>query len=131
MDAVTTTSNYCCQSMFAGCTSLKTAPVLNAKTLNFKCYESMFAGCTSLTAAPELPATTLGNYCYANMFSGCTNIKYIKCLATNISALNCTYCWVLGVSPTGTFVKNPDMENWTTGDLGIPSGWTVENAQVP
>ena len=35
----------------------------------------MFAGCTSLTTAPELPATTLADYCYMSMFQGCTKLK--------------------------------------------------------
>ena len=88
----------------------------------------MFDGCGSLTVAPELPATTLANACYIQMFGGCTSLNYIKCLATDISATNCTYNWVNGVAPTGTFVKNPNMTSWTTGDSGIPSGWTVQDA---
>ena len=88
----------------------------------------MFSNCTSLTIAPELPATTLANYCYSSMFSECESLNYIKCLATNISATNCTYNWVGWVASTGTFVKNPNMESWTTGASGIPSGWTIENA---
>jgi hypothetical protein len=84
----------------------------------------MFYGCTSLTQAPELPATTLASNCYQYMFNGCTNLNYIKCLATNISATNCTYNWVSGVSETGIFVKAEGVE-WTTGNSGIPSGWTV------
>jgi hypothetical protein len=87
----------------------------------------MFAGCTSLTAAPELPATTLVNYCYYNMFNGCTSLSYIKCFATDISANDCTYGWVEGVSATGTFIKHPSMNNWTTGDNGIPTNWTVRD----
>ena len=35
----------------------------------------MFAGCTSLTSAPALPATTLANYCYQRMFQDCTSLK--------------------------------------------------------
>lgn len=79
--------------MFAGCTSLITAPELPAISLpNYYfyreeskntieyitfggCYERMFAGCTSLTTPPQLPATILGSYCYNGMFYGCTNLK--------------------------------------------------------
>ena len=61
------------------------------------------------------------------MFYGCTKLKYIKCLATDISATNCTYNWVNGVASTGTFVKAAVIESWTTGDSGIPTGWTVLN----
>ena len=62
------------------------------------------------------------------MFEGCNRSNYIKCLATDISATDCTYNWVSGVSGTGTFVKNPDA-NWPTGTSGIPSGWEVVDAK--
>ena len=124
----TTLADYCYYGMFAGCSSLVTAPALPAITLASYCYREMFRGCTSLTSAPELPATTLVSYCYAYMFYNCTSLNYIKCLATDISATNCTNGWVSGVAPTGTFVKNPNMTEWTTGASGIPEGWTVINA---
>lgn len=119
----TTLTNYCYQYMFQNCTSLTTAPTLPATTLTTSCYNNMFNGCTSLTSAPELPATTLKNYCYGNMFNGCSNLTYIKCLATNISATNCTANWVTGVAAYGIFEKAPNMSSWTTGVNGIPSGW--------
>ena len=87
----------------------------------------MFSNCTSLTNAPELPATTLETDCYSYMFYGCTKLKYIKCLATDISVTNCTSNWVNGVAATGTFVKSLNMSEWTTGINGIPEGWTVLN----
>lgn len=62
------------------------------------------------------------------MFSGCTSLNYIKCLATDIGASNCTLSWVSGVPASGTFVKNASMSSWTTGDSGIPIGWTVVDA---
>jgi hypothetical protein len=125
----TTLYNASYQNMFNGCLSLKTAPELPATTLTNNCYWYMFQGCTGLTTAPELPATTLSNGCYQQMFKGCTNLNYIKCLATDISASNCTNNWVSGVSATGTFVKNPNMSSWETGVAGIPEGWTVIDAE--
>ena len=122
-------SHSCYYNMFYKCTSLVTAPELPATTLSDYCYASMFYGCTSLTSAPTLPATTLISGCYTEMFSGCTNLNYIKCLATNISASGCTTSWVTNVASTGTFVKNPNMSSWPTGTSGIPTGWTVEDAQ--
>ena len=124
----TTLAFGCYAGLFENCTSLTTAPELPATTLVIGCYEGMFYGCTSLTTAPELPATTLANACYASMFYGCTSLNYIKCLATDISADGCLQYWVNGVSSTGTFVKNPSMPGWSTGESGIPSGWTVEDA---
>lgn len=121
-------ADNCYDGMFNGCTSLTTAPELPATTLADYCYVMMFGHCTSLTVAPELPATTLTRYCYQQMFDGCTSLNHIKCLATNISASNCTSRWVNGVAATGTFVKDPNMSGWGTGVNDIPSGWTVEDA---
>ena len=119
----TTLADSCYNSMFRGCTSLTQAPELPATTLAESCYYAMFYDCANLIQAPELPATTLVVYCYGYMFIGCTNLKYIKCLATNISASNCTYGWVAGVSSTGDFYT-PAATNWTSGVNGIPTGWT-------
>ena len=124
----TTLTEGCYRYMFNGCTALTTAPALPATTLIQYCYYNMFYGCTALTTAPALPATTLIQYCYYNMFYGCTNLNRIECLATNISALNCTVNWVANVAATGTFIKNPSMSSWTTGSSAIPLGWTVEDA---
>ena len=121
----TTLAESCYNGMFYGCTSLTTAPVLPATTLAQNCYGDMFSYCTNLTTAPELPATTLAQECYSQMFNKCTSLNYIKCLATDISANNCTDYWVDGVASTGTFVKASSMTDWTTGSNGIPSGWTV------
>ena len=62
------------------------------------------------------------------MFDNCTSLNYIKCLATDIHARDSLTYWVKGVSSTATFVKNPNMQSWPTGDSGIPSGWTVQDA---
>lgn len=148
----TTLSDFCYMSMLAGCRSLLTvpslpattltqscyaymfsytaireAPALPATTLASACYSNMFEGCINLENAPELPAKTLTLVCYNSIFYGCTNLHYVKCLATDISAVNCTNGWLSGVSETGTFVKSPNMVSWTTGVNGIPSGWEIEN----
>ena len=122
---VTSLSQNCYAGMFLNCEYLETAPELPATTLAQNCYREMFRDCTSLTTAPELPATTLVNYCYYSMFSDCSLLDYIKCLATDISATNCTNNWLKNVSSTGTFVKDPNMASWTTGIHGIPTGWIV------
>ena len=125
---VTNLVNKCYVGLFAGCHLLLEAPSLPATELKERCYAYMFDGCRSLTTAPELPATTLVDYCYYDMFFGCEHLNKIKCLATDISATDCTEYWVYNVSPTGIFIKNPNMSGWTTGYDGIPSGWTVQNA---
>lgn len=126
--SATTLAYGCYSEMFKGCTSLTQAPELPATELEITCYAEMFLSCTSLTQAPELPATTLTTACYSSMFDGCTNLNYVKCLATDISASDCTFRWLRNVSSTGTFVKDPTMSAWTSGNNGIPTGWTVQNA---
>lgn len=125
----TNTTPGCYYYMFYGCTSLTTAPVLPATTLTDYCYYGMFDDCTSLTTAPALPATTLANNCYECMFYGCSLLNSITCLAMDISAEYCTNNWLNGVAQTGTFTKASDMTDWTEGEDGIPSGWTVQNAE--
>ena len=122
--------NYAFYKLFYNCNNIVnvSSNFLPATTLASVCYSSMFQDCTSLTTAPALPATTLANWCYQGMFQGCTKLNYIKCLATDIYASNCTWNWVGNVARTGTFVKNPNMTSWTTGSNGIPRGWTVQNA---
>ena len=122
----TTLADNCYRNMLFNCTSLTTAPALPATTLVNGCYRSMFYGCSGLTASPDLSVTTLVTDCYRYMFSGCTNLNYIKCLATDISATDCTLDWVNGVAASGTFVKDPNMSDWTTGNNGIPVDWTVQ-----
>lgn len=117
---------YCYQDMFHGCTNLTEAPKLPMTTLYTGCYMMMFDGCTSLTKAPELPATVLPSYCYQYMFGYCTNLNEVTCNATTIRSY-ATQGWLSGVSSTGTFYKNANMESWTSGSNGIPSGWTVED----
>ena len=125
----TTLESSCYSQMFRNCTSLTTVPsnMLPATTLAQNCYTQMFAGCESLTTAPVLSATTLATRCYGSMFQNCKNLNSITCLATDMSAAYCTNGWVRGVASSGTFTKAASMSSWTTGNNGIPSGWTVED----
>jgi hypothetical protein len=86
----TTIAGSCYQYMFNGCSSLLNAPSLPATTISNYCYAEMFQGCTSLTEAPVLPATRLQLFSYQQMFQGCSSLNHITCLATNISATDCT-----------------------------------------
>jgi hypothetical protein len=68
------------------------------------------------------------------MFLNCSNLNSVTCLATDISASNCTGYWLNNVAASGTFHKASTMSSWTVGPQGtydnvkgIPSGWTVEN----
>lgn len=110
-------------------------PNMSASTLaGNNCMATMFLSCTSLTAAvlPE-SIVRLGNgtaaSVFQNMFRGCSNLSYIKCTATNNLTTTELNGWVLGVSPTGTFVKHRNAV-WPTGVSGIPDGWTVVDADI-
>ena len=117
------------QALFAECSGITSAEnlILPATTLGEHCYVYMFAICENLTKAPELPAQILKAGCYLQMFYVCTSLNYIKCLATDISATNCTWAWVQEVASSGTFVK-ASSATWPTGSSGIPNNWTVQNA---
>ena len=123
----TTLAEGCYYSMFSGCTSLTEAPALPATTLEPYCYYEMFKGCSALTKAPELPATTLVADCYKYMFYDCSSLNAVTCLATYISADDCTYNWLSGVAASGTLtVPNGMEDNWTkNSSSGCPEGWNV------
>lgn len=126
------TQNYALQKLFLNNTHIKNHEtldiVLPATTLSEGCYKKMFYGCTGLTRAPELPAESLTKECYNCMFLGCESLNYIKCLATDISAYNCTANWLANVSLTGTFVQTQNNNIWRVKDSysGIPKHWTID-----
>jgi len=120
--------------MFAGCQGLTRAPELPATDLSTGCYHRMFDSCTSLEKAPVLPAATVPMSAYSCMFNGCSSLRYVKCLATDISADDCTGGWLTGVAAEGIFIKAEGMNGWTVGPQGkwnevngIPSGWAVSS----
>lgn len=120
----------CYANMFNKCSNLNNVDKieLSADEIGTEACLQMFYNCSKLRQGPVLKIATLNNNCYKNMFKGCSNLNYIKCLATDISATDCTYDWLNGVRNTGTFVKSANMSGWTTGTSGIPAGWTIENA---
>jgi hypothetical protein len=65
--------------------------------------------------------------CYSNMLAGCSKINNITMLATDISAKDCLYNWVMYLGNTGTFIKHKDMTSLPIGVHGIPSGWLIQN----
>ena len=124
----TTLTTACYKDMFYGCSSLETAPNLPATTLTTSCYEEMFYKCNALTKGPDLPAPTLVDQCYKYMFIQCYNMNYLKCLATDISANECTYCWLNDASrfKKGTFIKAPSMTEWPNSISGVPTDhWII------
>lgn len=135
--SATTMAFRSCQNMFSDCKSLNNIQNLLSRvsTLAPSCCDSMFRNCTSLTVAPDLLAARLENtyngydwfYCYLYMFKGCENLSYIKMMATqSIKNQSVAADWVNGVAENGTFVKKAGVDI-KFGNMGIPSGWTVQN----
>lgn len=115
----------CYHQMFCKCTSLQIAPELPATTLAKNCYLSLFYGCTSLIQAPKLKVQTIAEGAYQYMFYGCMNLNHIECQALDISATDATLNWLHTVMSVGTFVQHINMNSWTRGVSGIPTGWNV------
>ena len=102
----TLSTTRCYGGMFYGCKFLKSAPELPATTTAERCYGYMFAGCTSLTQAPDLPATTLAKYSYSYMFNGCTSLT----TAPNISATTLAdYCCEYMFTGCTSLTQAPDL----------------------
>ena len=120
----TNLAEYCYYNMFRGCYGLTQVPVLPATTLAEGVYANMFYNCNKLVAAPDLPAPTLATYCYNSMFRGCPKLNSVKCLATDISASDCTKDWLYNAPATGDFYTPVSTAWLIDNDDGIPSGWT-------
>ena len=109
--------------MFAGCTSLTTAPNLPAIELAEGCYEWMFSNCTSLIVAPNLNSKSLVNECYNFIFFYCTSLATIKISYTGEYNDEYFYLWVNSVAESGTFYYKGGQ---TAQDFGLPSGWATK-----
>ena len=120
----TNLAEYCYYNMFRSCYGLTQVPVLPATTLAEGVYANMFYNCNKLVAAPDLPAPTLATYCYNSMFRGCPKLNSVKCLATDISASECTKDWLYNAPATGDFYTPVSTAWLIDNDDGIPEGWT-------
>lgn len=112
---------------FSGCTNLIAAPAYVRPPKVIGNSTSPFRGCPLLTTAPEYVIEDVSQLSHiGNTFRDNTSLNYIKCLAkgTNLSVNN----WATGVAATGTFVKHKD-STWVSGNNGIPTGWTVIDAE--
>lgn len=119
--------------LFQNCSNLTSAEELILPSFTVaSVFSSMFLRCTALVSAPELPpVVNLTTGCYYQMFFGCSSLTHVKCLATDISATNCLYNWLNGVSSTGIFIQAEGVE-WPRGASGIPTGWVdIEKRTMP
>ena len=139
-----------CQGMFQGCVSMVKGPSVlsnNPTGSPRDVYREMFRGCTSLSVAPKIygfmgwadgmfeNCVSLKKVfiysdwgCGSEMFNGCSSLEEITFLSTHISTVDTKAeftDWVKGVKSNGTFIKNPNANNWLIGDNGIPNGWNV------
>lgn len=125
----------CCYNMFRQCSSLVDVSTIElpATTVAIDCYRELFRQCSNLASpAPELPAPTLVKECYRQMFAN-TKITSLVCLATDISAENCTNEWMAGVSNNDSciFYKASTMNSWERNSSGIPNKWKVMDYVAP
>ena len=119
---------YVYTQLFKGNTGLTSAADVVLPTYTYNGYFiSMFEGCTSLISAPVIPATVLRGYEYNAMFSGCTNLNAITYLSSRANSTH-NYNWLYGVAPSGTFYKKSYLTNYDIGPSGIPEGWTIVDA---
>lgn len=117
-----------CLGMFNLCSSLVTAPSMNPKTVSLYCFQGMFENCINLTSF-EVGLNTLSTaYTRRLMFNGCSKLNYIKFLTVNQDS-HISTDWVKGVSSNGLFIKHP-YANFNVGTSGIPSGWTIQDADI-
>lgn len=141
--------NSCYLGLFHGCSNLLEGPALPATVMKDTCYSRMFYGDTNLLHTAELPAMTLANYCYNDMYSYCKNIvsavlpatsgkaygyrrmfyqasKMAKLRVMLVTQSNLeTNGFTTSVASTGLFIKNINATWTTTGNNGVPTGWTV------
>lgn len=75
---------YCFRRLFRYCSTLLTAPRLDAEVLANNCYSGMFNYCTGIQDAPRLPALAVSSYAYYFMFAGCSAlVNAPEMMATN------------------------------------------------
>ena len=118
--------------LFAGAEKLVNSTerklVLPATTLKEGCYQDMFNGCKGIEKAPELPAPKLEKNCYQEMFYDCAKLNHVKCLASDITASDCTKDWLgkAGTEATGPKVLESVVDMKAGSDDGVPAAWTAK-----
>ena len=134
----TTAAQGCYWNMFRLCTGLTTANIIfGATTLSADCCRELFRGCRNLTTVPIFRASTLATRCYQQMLADDPALLSVTCLATNISATDCTKNWMTNATnnSTRTFYKSSSISvgsgGWTRGNSGIPSNWVVDDYVEP
>ena len=119
---------YVYTQLFKGNTGLTSAADVVLPTYSWNGYFiSMFNGCTSLISAPVIPGASLRGDEYNAMFYGCTNLNAITYLNSQANS-TFNFNWLYGVAPSGTVYKQGGLK-YEVGPSGVPEGWTVIDAQ--
>lgn len=119
-------AQYMYASMFAGCERLIKPPSHIGKRCLYESHKGMFANCKSMTYSPVIKID-YSTYSFVNMFKNCESLSKITCINSGNSVSTSSFKdWVLGVSPTGTFLKRKGVE-WSIGTDGIPDGWVIKD----
>lgn len=104
--------------LFSHCSLLVSPPRIPKG--KYTLMKNMFKNCTSLQEAPTLKGQF---YSTEELFYGCSSLSFIKDLTVGN---NYTTNWVVGVSPTGTFIASSKRTDFTRSDgYGIPVGWDL------
>ena len=87
----------------------------------------MFYGCEYLTTSPIIRVTNMvyPGDTFTELFYNCTSLTDIVCLYDNPGNGDDFQRWVKNVPANGTFTKKQGVQ-WTSGENGIPNGWTVQ-----
>lgn len=117
--------------MFHTCTSLITAPEIVLINNGHNKMSQMFEGCTSLEVGPTIKVSgSFNSEGFTKLFYNCTNLKQVTLLAKTLNSYNTGFdTWLSGVAEHGIFTM-PSNANWTTANVNVPEGWTVETVDV-
>ena len=88
----------------------------------------------TITNGTYFGTTTLTKGCYYGMFNQCFRLASVTCLATDISASECTMEWLKNAGrdvPAQKTFTTPSTTAWPSGDSGIPDGWTRVDYVAP
>lgn len=95
--------------------------ILPIKNVSMFGYWGMFSECTNLAKSPLIEAESIGYKAMGWMFNGCSNLKEIRCRLSSGFEEELSL-WVKGVFPNGIFYGK-NVNDWETGNNGIPEGW--------
>ena len=94
-------------------------------TLGSNVFYQMFAGSQIQNGLDLSSVTTLGSEAMVYMYQDCSSLA--TAYAPNVSTWSTskTNAWLMGVASTGVLYKPANL-TISTGDSGVPSGWTTQ-----